>query len=281
MAHSSHVTLAGLSGPPKVQALLTLADLEGAWSSDCGLMTIADGRVKDAFGEAAPISISPADGQVEMLLAGERWRSRYVDADHIQWEGDGGTWTRATAARRARTGSPPSSPTQRAFSVAGGSASQRPTIGTVDEIYERTVQSLPWPGAPPEIRERLPSTGSCPQQLLGAGSGALGSTTGLPTMPVPSSSWPAGYGGPPQALPIGPPPQTSYIPSGDPHLAQLEAKVDFLTNAVAGLQGELVRMMQVRRAGAQRRAREAEGGHGQPQGFSRTAPWAFSPSALA
>jgi len=197
---------------PKV-GRLSMTELEGTWSSDCGIMTISQGEVRDESGEAAPIALT-ADGQLELRFAGDRWRSRYVDRDHIQWEGEGGTWARASYSAETSASSPP-----RRRCAAAGAADPR------------CLQS--------GCHQPLPTSGPCGSGPGWAVPGAAPAPCGGPSM----SSWAR-----------GPMPQAA----NSPHLENLEAKVDYLTSAVAGLQGELVRLMHVRRAGAQRRAR-AEG----------------------
>jgi len=72
---------------------LSLSDFNGTWISDCGPMIIEKGQVRDAGGEVAPLAMT-SRGQLELRFAGELWRSSYLDTTRIEWEGDGGTWTR-------------------------------------------------------------------------------------------------------------------------------------------------------------------------------------------
>jgi len=224
-------------GPPDVKPMLNLAELEGTWSSDCGLMTIVDGVVRDANGEAAPLGVAP-DQQLELRFAGQLWRSWNVDCDHIRWEGDGGCWTRvsvgivaANSAKlvEARRGSvtPGCDPSSYRGSVADPTSAR--VAGTVGD---------------PTPRSSWPATGSMPPWPEAG-----------PCFPVTQMPTPPWGGGPLGGFQRPPWPQLTInapSPVGQP-IENLEQKVDFLTGAVASLQGQLQQMMEARRDRAKRR----------------------------
>lgn len=74
--------------------------LQGAWTTDWGPMAVIGATVRDTHGDSAPLSVA-ADGKVELLFAGCLWRSKFVDSDHILWEGEGGTWVRVPSSAGA------------------------------------------------------------------------------------------------------------------------------------------------------------------------------------
>eukprot|EP00927_Polykrikos_kofoidii_P046012 TRINITY_DN40197_c0_g1_i1.p1 TRINITY_DN40197_c0_g1~~TRINITY_DN40197_c0_g1_i1.p1 ORF type:complete len:503 (-),score=72.23 TRINITY_DN40197_c0_g1_i1:66-1574(-) len=297
-----------------------LADLVGTWSSDCGLMTISTtsgggggsgsgcngvpgpvhrGLVTDAHGETAPF-IYTSDGHLELRFAGEVWHSKSVGRDHIAWDGDGGTWTRATSAPPAaassitntfagdfgcgswgreeqRTGMRPPSPQPcRSCSFADGPhVPPSPMAGywpPAAGAYEGTGAEMLDYGpvvscqlqAPPVGRERsfspLPSSSFGRHQTPHRGLYTAGGdcVCGSPpvSLPPPASSPPFAVPSQGQWCGCGPTGPLVGSPQQrlDPHRVAMEAKVDFLANCVIELQGELSRMMQVRKAAANRRA---------------------------
>mmetsp|Transcript_102037 Transcript_102037/g.288113 ORF Transcript_102037/g.288113 Transcript_102037/m.288113 type:complete len:446 (-) Transcript_102037:88-1425(-) len=283
----------------------SLIDLAGTWSSDCGLMTIMGNEVMDANGEVGQLGID-RDGRLELRFAGEAWHSEYMDHDHIRWEGDGGTWTRATSA-------PPNPSSGSACHACPGPLTQAQLLGRsvrsmqAEERAEREACARraaeeqafhagpygwidaaanaafadPLGGVVPggcSSAELAPHLGVGIPDVHGSYAGSLHASA--PWLPGPRSSPPPTVPSlwhPPGPLPmqrlpggIGLPPPMSTIgapglpmgmlgavacpPPQPPHLTMLEAKMDYLANAVFELQGELSRMMQVRRAGARRRA---------------------------
>lgn len=252
----------------------SLAELSGAWSSDCGLMLIAHGEVRDNSGETARLALTP-NGQLEMQFAGELWRSSYLDRDHIHWEGDGGVWARASGALDAE---PP--PQQRDLPMPMPTHAMPPQASPHPGCFEAPgfPCSSPCLGPCP-CPCPCPFAGPAPQSAPCLGHPLMGmqppgASFGLGMGPAScglGAGMPLGLGGnqPPWLRPpfstatISQPSQMASLgsastPNGSPQLALLEAKVDYLTSAVLDLQGELVRMMQVRRAGAQRRAMAEE-----------------------
>lgn len=140
-----------------------------------------------------------------------------------------------------------------------------------------TAPNLPWPsvaGGSLRVPAVLamppgPAPGTCPMQCgsatmwmqrLATGTHSPGPScvalpgppaTNSPMMPPPPHA-PCGAHGPWNNWQVQPRP--SLPAPATPQMAMLEAKVDYLTRAVVDLQGDLRRMNQVRRAGAQRRA---------------------------
>lgn len=212
-------------------------------------MTIDGHEVRDSNGEAAKLEVVASS--LVLHFAGEVWRSRHADCDHIHWVGDGGLWTRATA-----------QPLE-----------ERPPFGPHWGDRPPAAYGPPWEdprgarcGAPCGSAPWLQSQGLHTQvqtqgetQWMGPGPGS-----GPPGQSwTAQGSWPGqGFGPPPLQQPVAwpsvgpamqPPPHGLQL-AATSHLPMLEAKVDYLTNAISSLQGEFARMMQVRRNGAQRRA---------------------------
>jgi hypothetical protein len=189
------------------------------------------------------------DGCLELRYVGETWRSTCIDRDHIHWDGDGGVWIRATA-------SPPPPPIGREQEIRADLAAM-PHTG---ERHPRLIAHAPCPHRwvePMDVSWRQPLHGPQVDQPGVPHLSACAPYHSQGFVPSMGERQWSGCGSSPA---IQPPPfsgssiQVGASATGSSHLPILEAKVDYLTNAVTVLQGELGRMMQVRRAGAQRRA---------------------------
>lgn len=244
-----------------------LVQLQGLWNSECGPMAIIGQEVHDGGGEAAYLAVT-ADGRLELRFGPDTWTSGEVNPDRIEWEGGGGVWTRARAAEgpprdpvapdsrftgatytapaTATASAPSPSPTRGGSPITQTAPLAEPRV--IAQKVHRVVLPGP-PGSPLVSSAQLPQTSSSlhSAQAL-AGSPWGGRPAGH--WGVPSSS---GVTAPSQWQPLSaqtlPPPQAPQLPP--PQLALLEAKVDFLTQAVADLQGEIWKMMQARRGGQQ------------------------------
>jgi len=63
--------MGALDAPGSLQQL-SLMDFDGYWTSDCGLMTISDGKVFDESGQIAPlVLVEGSPPTLELRFAGE------------------------------------------------------------------------------------------------------------------------------------------------------------------------------------------------------------------
>eukprot|EP00747_Dinoflagellata_sp_TGD_P190545 gnl/TRDRNA2_/TRDRNA2_52487_c0_seq2.p1 gnl/TRDRNA2_/TRDRNA2_52487_c0~~gnl/TRDRNA2_/TRDRNA2_52487_c0_seq2.p1 ORF type:complete len:453 (+),score=63.50 gnl/TRDRNA2_/TRDRNA2_52487_c0_seq2:99-1361(+) len=266
-----------------------LANIQGSWNTDLGLMTIIGGEVRDSSGESAQLTVT-ADGQLELNFGGERWNTSQVDNNRIVWRGDAGIWSRAAPALKSigptggigsrGTGRSEEAEQHRETSKAAppSMASTQPSpsmprpLSTVERLAAMPRQGIGSPSPPhplqsqpdlviqepkmlghttPSLPEPRPPPQQHPQpqvQPLQHHQHPLPSHPHVPATNVP----PMGVPFPPHGAPL--PLHGMPRPATSPQLMLLEAKVDYLTNAVVDLQGELSRMMEIRRASAQRRA---------------------------
>jgi len=215
-----------------------ISELVGKWSSDCGIMTVRGNEVIDANGEAAQLVVSKTGRYLELHFAGETWRSEYVGNDHIRWQGDGGTWRRAgttpaTAMPRRQEPQEQVRPVPFGQPAPAYEGAVHPYVAH-GAGWRQGLSVQPCPFAPPLHSAAPPWPPSAPPAIIA-------------TMPSMAVSFPSGSMH--SAAQMRPQPQPA-----SPQLMMLEAKVDYLANAVVGLHGELNRMMEIRRVGAQRRA---------------------------
>merc|ERR1719161_753820 len=73
-----------------------LLPLQGVWSSDCGQMAILGKEVRDGNGSSAELKVTP-EGNLQLCFGGEKWNAKRIARDLIEWEGEGGMWTRDQA----------------------------------------------------------------------------------------------------------------------------------------------------------------------------------------